>query len=88
MEEDVEKADEEMNVGEAAPTRELAPEQAPAPLETWLVMAGIWAGGQKDQVAGPPVSLRARGKALNIQVEEPPLAEMDKELAHWLQAEK
>ena len=39
-------------------------------------------------MAGPAVSLRARGKALNIQVEEPPLAEMDKELAHWLQAEK
>ena len=34
MEEDVEEADEEMDVGEAPPTRDLAPEQVPALPET------------------------------------------------------
>ena len=37
---------------------------------------------------GRATSLRARGKIPTIQVEYPPLAEMDKELACWLQAEE
>ena len=52
MEEDVEEADKEMDMGEAPPTGELLPEQAPAPPATLLVTAGIWAGVQGDQVAG------------------------------------
>ena len=34
MEEDVEQADAEMDVGEVPPTEDLAPKQAPAPLAT------------------------------------------------------
>ena len=45
MEEDVEEADTEMDVGEAPPIGVLAPEQAPAPPATMLAMAGIWVGG-------------------------------------------
>ena len=41
MEEDVEEADAEMDVGEAPPTGDSAPEQAPAPPATMLAMAGI-----------------------------------------------
>ena len=41
MEEDVEEADAEMDVGEAPPTGVSAPEQAPAPPATMLAMAGI-----------------------------------------------
>ena len=69
MEEDVEEADAEMDVGEAPHTGDLVPEQAPVPPETMLVTAGIWAGGQDDQVAGLGVSSRARGKAPAAQVE-------------------
>ena len=69
IEEDVEEADKEMDIGEAPPTGELLPEQAPAPPATLLVTAGIWAGVQGDQVAGPAISSRARGKAPTIQVE-------------------
>ena len=69
MEEDVEEADVEMDVGEAPPIGELAPEQVPALLATMLVMAGIWVGGQDDQVARPGISSRARGKAPTTQVE-------------------
>ena len=63
MEEDVEEVDAEMDMGEAPPTRNSAPEQAPALLATMLAMAGIWAGGPSGQVAEPGVSSRARGKA-------------------------
>ena len=42
MEEDVEEADAEIDVGEAPPTGDLAPEQAPAPPATMLATAGIW----------------------------------------------
>ena len=52
MEEDVEEADKEMDMGEVPPTRDLVPEQVPAPPATLLAMAGIWAGGRGDQVAG------------------------------------
>ena len=45
MEEDVDEVDEEMDMGEAPPTRESASEQALAPPVTLLVIAGIWAGG-------------------------------------------
>ena len=69
MEEDVEEVDEEMDVGEAPPIGDSAPEQAPAPPATLLVMAGIWAGGQGNQVARPAVSSRAWGKAPAIQAE-------------------
>ena len=69
MEEDVKEVDEEMDVGEVPPTRDLAPEQVLVLLATLLVMAGIWAGGQGDQVARPGVSSRAQGKAPTIQVE-------------------
>ena len=34
MEEDLEEVDTEMDVGEAPPTADLVPEQAPAPLAT------------------------------------------------------
>ena len=44
MEEDVEEVDTEMDMGEAPPTGDSAPEQVPAPLATMLAMAGIWAG--------------------------------------------
>ena len=69
MEEDVEEVDKEMDMGEVPPTRDSAPEQAPVPPATWLVVAGIWAGGQGDQEAGPAVSSRAWGKAPTIQME-------------------
>ena len=42
MEEDVEEADVEMDVGEVPPTGDLAPGQARALLATMLAMAGIW----------------------------------------------
>ena len=41
MEEDVEEADIEMDVGEVPPTGDLVPEQAPAPQATLLAMTGI-----------------------------------------------
>ena len=63
MEEDVEEADAEMDVGEAPPTGVSAPEEAPAPPAMMLVTAGIWAGGPSGQAAEPGVSSRARGKA-------------------------
>ena len=66
MEEDVEEADTEMDVGEAPPTGDLAPEQAPVPPATMLAMDGIWAGGQDDQVAGLVISSTAQGKALAL----------------------
>ena len=69
MEEDIEEADAEMDVGEVPPTGDLAPEQAPAPPVTLLAMAGIWVGGQGDQVAELGISSRAQGKATCIQVE-------------------
>ena len=69
MEEDVEEADAEMDVGEVPPTGDLVLEQAPAPPVTMLVMAGIWAGGQGDQVAKPGVSSRAWGKMPTVQAE-------------------
>ena len=45
MEEDVEEVDKEIDVGEAPPIAELAPEQAPVLPATLLAMAGIWVGG-------------------------------------------
>ena len=69
MEEDVEEVDAEMDVGEVPPTGDLAPERAPALLAAMLAMAGIWVGGKDDQVAGPGVSSRARGKAPTTQAE-------------------
>ena len=63
MEEDVQEADAEMDVGEVPLTGVSVPEQVPAPPETMLAMAGIWVGGQNDQVAGPGIRSRARGKA-------------------------
>ena len=47
MEEDVEEADAEMDVGEAPPTGASAPEEAPAPPATMLATAGIWGGWSK-----------------------------------------
>ena len=69
MEEDVEEADTEMDVGEAPPTGVLAPEQVPAQLATMLVMAGIWVGGPSGQVAEPGISSRGRGKAPTREAE-------------------
>ena len=46
MEEDVEEANAEMDMGEAPPTGVLVPEQVPAPPATMLAMAGIWTDGQ------------------------------------------
>ena len=51
IEEDVEEVDAEIDVGEAPPTGDSVPEQAPAMLATMLAMAGFWVGGQDDQVA-------------------------------------
>ena len=58
-----------MDVGEAPLTGDLVPEQAPAMLATMLAMAGIWVGGQDDQVAGLGISLRAWGKVPTRQAE-------------------
>ena len=69
MEEDVKEVDAKMDVGEAPPPGVSAPEQAPAPPATMLVMAGIWAGGLSGQVAKPGISSRARGKVATGQVE-------------------
>ena len=69
MEEDVEEADKDMDVGEVPPTGDSVPEQAPALPATLLVAAGIWAGGQGNQVAGPAISLRNWGKAPAVQAE-------------------
>ena len=63
MEEDVEEVGTEMNVGEAPPTGDLAPEQAPVPPATMLATAGICVGGPSGRVAEPGVSLSAQGKA-------------------------
>ena len=62
MEEDVEEADAEMDMGEAPPTGVSVPEQVPALLATMLAMAGIWAGGSSGQAAKLGISSRARGK--------------------------
>ena len=51
------------------PTGDLASKQVPAPPETMLAMASIWAGGQDDQVAKPGISSRAQGKVPAGQVE-------------------
>ena len=59
MEEDIEEVDMEMDGGEAPPTGVSAPEQALALLGTMLAMAGIWVGGQDDQVARPGISSKA-----------------------------
>ena len=69
MEEDFEEADAEMDVGEAAPTGVLAPEEALALPAMILVMAGIWVGGPSGQVAELGISSRARGKAPAGQAE-------------------
>ena len=69
MEEDVEEADAEMDMGKAPPTGVSVPEQAPVLPATMLATAGIWVGGSSGQVAEPGVSLRARGKAPTRQVE-------------------
>ena len=69
MEEDVEEADAEMDVGEVPPTGDSGPEQAPAPPATMLAMAGIWAGGLSGQVAKLGISSRAWGKAPARQAE-------------------
>ena len=60
-----EEGGEDADVGEAPPTEESVPEQVPVPPVTLLVVAGIWAGGPGDQLAGqgPATSLRAWGKA-------------------------
>ena len=73
MEELVEEkeAGKDVDMGEAAPTRELACEQASAPPATLLAAAGIWACGPGDQVAGkgPATSLSSQGKVPAIQAE-------------------
>ena len=69
MQNNLEEADKEIDVGKAPPTRDLAPEHAPALLATLLAMDGIWMGGRGNQVAGPAISSRARGKAPAIQAE-------------------
>ena len=71
MEEDVEEADEEMDMGEAPPTRELVPEQALVLPATVLAASGIWVGGPSGQVArqGPATSERTRGKVPALQAE-------------------
>ena len=69
MEEDVEEADTEMDLGEAPPTGDLAPEQVPAMPVTMLVMASIWAGGRGEQVVELTISSRAWGKAPTVQAE-------------------
>ena len=69
MEEDIEEADAEMDMGEVPPTGVLAPEQAPALPATMLAMAAIWAGGPSGQVAELGVSSRARGKVPAGQAE-------------------
>ena len=70
MEVDAEEADKEVDMGEAPPTGDSAPEQAPVSLVTLLAAAGIWVGGPSDQVAGrePAASLRAWGKVPAVQV--------------------
>ena len=86
MEVDIEDVDEELDVGEAPPTGDSAPEQAPAPPATLPAAAGVWLGGPSDQVAGsaPVASSRSQGKAPTIQAEQLPPAKMDEELAHHL----
>ena len=69
MEEDVEEVDKEMDNGEMHPTGDSEPKQAPALPATFLAMAGIWVGGQGNQVAKPAISLRAWGKATAIWAE-------------------
>ena len=71
MEEDVEEADKEIDVGEAPLTRESVPEQVPAPLMPLLAAFGIWAGNPGDQVVGGGLvtSSRAQGKLPTVQVE-------------------
>ena len=71
VEVDVEEADKKVGMGEAPPTEDSGPEQAPMLHATLPVVARLWAGGPSDQVArqGPAASLKARGKASIIQLE-------------------
>ena len=71
MEEDVEVADKEMDMGEAPPIEHLVPEQAQALPATVLEASRIWVGGPSGQVAGqgPAASERAQGKAPTVQAE-------------------
>ena len=79
MEEDVEEADAEMDVGEAPPTGDLVPEQAPALPATMLAMAGIWAGGQDDQVA-------SRASARGPGVRHPPDRQSSRPQPRWMKS--
>ena len=58
------------------------PKKALALQATMPVVPRFWVVGPSDQVArrGPAASLRAQGKMLAMQVELPPLAELDEEL--------
>ena len=69
MDEDIEEADVEMDLGEVPPTGVSAPEQAPPPLTTMLAMAAIWMGSPGSQVAEPGISSRAQGKVPAAQAE-------------------
>ena len=62
MEADVKEADEEVDVGEAPPTGDLAPEQAPAPRVTLPAAAGFWVGSPSDQVAGRELAASSRAR--------------------------
>ena len=69
MEEDVQEAEVEMDMGEVPPNGVSVPEQAPAPPAIMLVMAGIWAGGSSGQAAKLGICSRARGKVPARQAE-------------------
>ena len=71
LEEDVEEAGKDADMGEAPPPEESEPEQAPVPPATYLAVAGIWAGSPGNRVAGrgPAASSRAQGKVPTIEAE-------------------
>ena len=73
MEEPVEEEEvgKEVDMGEAPPIGDSAPEQALAPWVTLPMATGFWVGCPSDQVARKKAaaSLRAWGKAPTIQVQ-------------------
>ena len=72
--------------GRPPPTGDSVPEKATVPWVTLPAVAVFWVGVPGDQVTARELatSLRAWGKVPTIQVEQPPPAKMDKELARQL----
>ena len=87
---EVEEDKEEEFIQEGSTTKDLAPKQVPTPQASTPVMPGFCTMGASDEVAawGMAASLRAQGKASNVQVRSVPPAKTDEELVCWLYAKE